>query len=146
MCDFNLAWETYSFHSSKCAELENEFLKEMNLLNDMILNGKDNLESIFSHISKTKRVSRIKAFGFKKPELALAVYIEDLSNDSNLLLNAYKKQMDAVDALIKLCREKKIPKDLNIDLGVLFNLKNVTATLAKELSINTSRIIDYMSE
>ena len=63
MCDFNLAWETYSFHSSKCAELENEFLKEMNLLNDMILNGKDNLESIFSHISKTKRVSRIKAFG-----------------------------------------------------------------------------------
>ena len=54
--------------------------------------------------------------------------------------------MDAIDDLIDLNKEGKIPKDLEIDMEYLFSLKNITATLSEELKASVSRLLECLSE
>ena len=122
MCDFDLAWNTFSFHAAECSKLEDSHFKDINDLNNLILNNPD-LRSL-----NKKRI---------KKELLL---------DTNSLLTAYKKQMDAIDDLIDLNKEGKIPKDLEIDMEYLFSLKNITATLSEELKASVSRLLECLSE
>lgn len=122
MCDFNLAWDTFSFHSAECSKLEDAYFEDINKLNQLILNNPD------THSLNRKRI---------KKELSLL---------GKPLLVAYKKQIDAIDELIKLHKYSDVPEDLEIDMEYLYSLKNVTSTLLEEVKTSISSLLGYLSE
>ena len=110
MDKFELAWDTYDFHTAIAYELEEKHKLVIDSYHKFV---KKNLNP--SHIKRT--------------------YVRNKLNKSfNAILSAYKKQLDSIDDLIKYYMEyKDIADERDLNPQLLFDLKNTTATLVEEM-------------
>ena len=121
MDKFELAWDTYDFHTAIACELE----------------GKHGLLVDSYHRFLENNLN---------PSQAKKTYIRNKLNKSfNLILSAYKKQLDSIDDLIKYYKaDKDISNVRELDPQLLFDLKNTTSTLVEELKVFRGQINEVL--
>jgi len=121
MDELELAWQTYDFHTSMIYDLEQDHQELISRLNKLF--------SINLDPSKTK-----KLFLKKK-----------INKSFNHLLLMYKKQIDAISDLIKIYKsDMLIPKEREMNVRYLFDLKNVTATMIEEFKVHRKEINELL--
>jgi hypothetical protein len=112
MDEFELAWDTYYFHTAIAYEREDEHRLLVDSYHAFLENNLN-------------------------PSQAKKTYIRNKLNKSfNLMLSTYKKQLDSIDDLIKYYKaDKDISNVRELDPQLLFDLKNTTSTLVEELKV-----------
>lgn len=112
MDDLELAWQTYDFHTNSLYELEEKH--------------RSVIEYYRKFVAKNLNPSQTKK-----------TYVRNKVNKSfNMIINAYNKQLTAIDDLIVLHNSGvDIPAERDTDPQLLYQLKNITATLVEEVKI-----------
>ena len=120
-----LAWQTYEFHT--------------NIIYDFEIEHDLNLNSLRNFISTDLNPKHLKKVFFRKK----------INKSFNRLLVLYKKQMDAVSDLIEIYKDYKannisIPKERKTKIQLLYDLKNITATLIEQSKFSQREINEVL--
>lgn len=120
MKKFDLAWETFEFHSFEGARLEDV------------------------HYSNLNKIQSFKENGFSS-EKDLPSLKNKILKDIDLLVNCYLKQLDSINELINIHDTEGFPKDMEMSKSSLYSLKSLVATLVEETKVYHSEIQEFLS-
>jgi len=122
MDKLDLAWDTFHFYTSECHKQEDKYQLLVGTINNFF---KDN------RIPTRHQRKRL---------------INKFLQNIDFLFVLYKKQSDALDDIISLCRDNEdIPIDKEVDIANLLSLKNVTITLMHELNRQKNEYKEFLS-
>ena len=128
MLGFELAWETFEFHS---ASTISEEIKLTNYLTDLnkSLDKKELVSTQEGYDKLIKRTNNI---------------LKKIIESSNIVVNTYIKQNSSLEDLIIIYRDHSlhgvpIPPEREVPTRYLLELKNTNATLIEEIKVQTEK-------
>lgn len=125
MDKLELAWQTYDFHTEMIYNFEMEHESCLN--------------SVKGFISKNLNPKQVKKIYFKRK----------INKSFNQLKLLYKKQMDAIADLIEIHKHYEIndiaiPLEREVRVQLLYELKNITATLIEKSKAHQKEINEVL--
>lgn len=125
MCDIELAWKTFDFHSENISKLEEDHLNNINKLNVLLK-------------------KQVPATKWQKLDL-----VNKIIACCNKLESSYLKHTHCLEELIKIYKHRNlngisIPAKHHTDIDFFNELKNINATLIEEMKVYKSKVTEVL--
>ncbi len=127
MCDLELAWKTFDFHSENIAKLEDQHLNNLTKLNTLLK-------------------KQVPATRHQKVNL-----VNKIIACCNKLESSYLKHTHCLDELIKIYEYRNlhgiaIPVEHITDIQFFNELKSVNATLIEEIKVYKKKLPEILEQ